>query len=412
MLIRIIIPVFLLLLGFGAWKWLGQPVDEPVARTRTPQKLKTEHLELLPTQYRVTVESQGTVRAHHNTTLTAMVGGTIASINPTFEDGAFFREGDILAELEPVDLEAAVIASRARLARSEALLAQEEARAKQAQLNWDDIGYEEEPSPLVLRVPQLNEARANVTAAQADLDQALRNLDRASIRAPFDGRVRSRMVGLGQAVSAMTVLGEVYPTDFVEVRLPLSPLQMEFVRLPNRQDDQPVRVTLTDALGSDERPVRQTWEARIVRTEGALDEASRELFVIARIDDPFGLESGKPELRIGQPVRAAIEGVVLEDVFVLPRTAMRGLNRIYLIDREELQIQRTQIESVWSTPDVVVVRDGLEAGDWLAVSRLPFAPNGAPVEIIEPVVEHEAEGLPERAAATGGGLQGGKIGGS
>jgi RND family efflux transporter MFP subunit len=399
MLIRILIPVFLLLLGFGAWKWLGQPVDEPVARNRTPQKLKTERLELERTRFPVIIESQGTIRAHHNTTLTPLVGGTISLIHPTFEDGAFFSAGEVLAELDPADLEAAVITSKSRLARAEALLAQEEARAKQARLNWDDIGYEEEPSPLVLRVPQLNEARANVTAAQAELDQSTRNLERAKIRAPFDGRVRSRLVGLGQAVSATTALGEIYPTDFVEVRLPLSPLQMEFVRLPARHDDEPVRVTLTDALGSQDRPGRQTWEARIVRTEGALDEASRELFAIARIDDPFGLESGMPELRIGQPVRAAIEGVVLEDVFVLPRTAMRGLNRIFLIDPEGPSIQRTQIETVWSTPEVVVVRDGLESGDWLAISRLPFAPNGAPVEILETVVEDESEAVPERAAS-------------
>ena len=51
-------------------------------------------------------------------------------------------------------------------ARRVVVLAQEEARAKQAKLNWDDIGYEEEPSPLVLRVPQLKEAHAVVTSAR------------------------------------------------------------------------------------------------------------------------------------------------------------------------------------------------------------------------------------------------------
>lgn len=408
MLIRILIPIFLLLIGFGAWKWLGQPIEEPAPGRREVQKLKTERMELVRTDYPVILESQGTVRPHHDTTLTALVSGTVALVHPGFEDGAFFKEGEVLVELDPADLEASHIAAESRLARAEALLAQEEARAKQARLNWEDIGYEDEPSPLVLRVPQLKEARANVTAAQADLDQAARNLERAKVRAPFSGRVRTRLVGLGQAVSAATSLGEIYPTDFVEVRLPLSPMQMKFVDLPSRAEDKPVAVTLTDALGSPDREDPQTWKAQIVRTEGALDEASRELFAIARIDDPFGLESGGAELRIGQPVRAAIEGMVLEDVFVLPRNAMRGLNRVYLIDPEEMAIERTEVESVWSNEEIIVVREGLEAGAWLATSRLSYAPNGAPVEIIEPPpVEEEVPGtavggVPEATGASGG----------
>jgi multidrug resistance efflux pump len=137
----------------------------------------------------VVLETQGTIRAHHSTTITSLVPGTIHKVHPNFEDGAFFNKGDVLAELDPADLQAALTAAESRLARAEAALAQEEARAKQAKLNWEDIGYDEEPSPLVLRIPQLKEANAVITSARADLDQAKRNLNRSKIRAPFDGRV-------------------------------------------------------------------------------------------------------------------------------------------------------------------------------------------------------------------------------
>lgn len=384
MLIRILIPIFILAAGFGAWKWLGTPVEEPEPERRTPRKIKTERMEITRTDFPVVLQSQGTVRAHHTTTITPLVAGTVSVIHPSFEDGAFFNQGDVLAELDRTDLETGVIAAESRLAQAQATLAQEEARAKQAKLNWEDIGYEEEPSPLVLRIPQLKEARARVTSAQADLDQALRNLDRAKIRAPFDGRVKARVIGLGQAVGAATPLGEVFATDFAEVRLPLTPGQLPFVKLPAGPDDPHVKVTLHDALRSDmKNQPRHTWKARIVRTEGALDETSRELFAIARIDDPFGRESGNPELRIGQPVRAAIEGIVIEDAFVIPRSAMRGINRIYLIERPDLTIRRTTIEPMFSNSDVLVLRDGVSAGDWVATSRMPYTPDGAPVEIIE-----------------------------
>lgn len=383
MLSRILVPLVILAVGYGAWKWLGAPVEEPKPTHHAPQKLKTERVVISPTDYPVILETQGNIRAHHQTTITSLVPGTIQTVHPAFEDGAFFSKGDVLAELDPADLKASLTAADSRLARAEATLAQEEARAKQARLNWEDIGYEEEPSPLVLRIPQLKEANAVVTSARADLEQAQRNLERAKIRAPFDGRVKSRNIGLGQAVGGTTPLGEVFTTDYAEVRLPLAPGQLRFVKLPSREGDSAVPVTLTDALDEQSTPVEQTWKASIVRTEGALDEDSRELFAIARITDPFGITSGSPELRIGQPVRAAIKGIVLKDVFAIPRSAVRGVNKIYLIDRPEIAIRKTEIDPVWSTPDTLVVRDGLEPGDWLATSRLPWAPDGAPVEIVE-----------------------------
>jgi RND family efflux transporter MFP subunit len=388
MLLRILLPLVILSLGYGGWKWLGRPVEEPKPQRQPPQRLKTERLELQRTRFPVELDSQGVVRAHHSATLTAQVSGTVVTVHGGFEDGAFFEEGDILLELDPADAKAAVLAAESRMARAEAALAQEEARAKQARLNWEDIGYKEEPSPLVLREPQLKEARANVTAATAELDQARRNLERTRVRAPFAGRVKSRMVGLGQSVGPTTPLGEIFATDYAEVRLPLAPSQLDFIRLPAREGDPTLAVTLIDALDRGEAPL--TWDARVVRTEGALDEASRELFAIARIEDPFGLVSGKPELRLGQPVRARIEGVVLEDVFVLPRNSLRGVNRIYLIDPEEKTIRRAEIEPVWSTLDTLIVREGLAPGDWLATSRLPYAITGAPVDIIEAPQSAEA----------------------
>lgn len=386
--IRIALPVAILAAGLGLWRWLAIPVDPPQPETSPPQRLQTEVMELQRTDFAVMLASQGTVRAHHSTTVTPLVAGKVVTILPAFEDGAFFREGEALAELDRADLQAALASSEARLARAEAALAQEQARAKQAKLNWEEIGYDEAPSELVLRVPQLKEAEANVAAARAEVDQAKRNLERATIRAPFDGRVRQRHVGLGQTVNPGMPLGEVFATDFAEVRLPLTPRQTDFVKLPARDTDPAVPVTLTDALGT---PRAASWQARIVRTEGTLDESSRELFAIARIDDPFGLQSGKPPLRIGQPVRAAIAGITLEQVFVLPRSALRGVNRIHLIDPDPGNaaeqtglLRRHDIQPVWDTDEVLVIRDGLSPGQILATTRLPYAPDGAPVTIVRP----------------------------
>ncbi len=391
-LLRAAIPVLILAGGFFAWKWLSIPIEVPKPAHHGPQRLKTEKTVLHPSSYPIFLDTQGNVRAQQSTTITPLVAGTVMEINPAFEDGAFFKEGEVLLQLDPADLKTSVFASKSRLARAEAALIQEQARAKQAKLNWEDIGYKEAPSPLVLRVPQLREAEANVSAALADLEQAERNLDRASVRAPFDGRVNERLVGLGQAVSATTPLGEIFGTDTAEIRLPLAPAQLPFVKLPDDENQTPVDVILTDALADPNGPASHQWKAKIVRTEGTLDPTSRELFAIARIDDPFSLASDLPQLRIGQPLRASIAGVTLDDVFVIPRTAMRGLNRIFLIDREDPKILKKDIVPIWSNTEVILVRNDLQAGDWLATSRLPYAPNLAPVEVVTPPPAEEAVG--------------------
>lgn len=391
-LIRTMIPVLILAIGFGAWKWLGIPIEQPKPQHTPPQLLKTEKTILNPTEYRVMIESQGVVRAQHSTTLTPLVSGTVIKIHPAFEDGAFFKEGETLIELDPADLKTAVLAAESNLARADAAFVQEEARAKQARLNWEDIGFEENPSPLVLRIPQLREAEANVSSAKADLEQAERNLKRANVKAPFDGRVAKRLIGLGQSVSATNPLGEVFATSTAEIRIPLAPAQLPFVNLPSSEDEPPVSVVLTDALRDPSQPTEHQWTAQIIRTEGTLDPDSRELFAIARINDPFSLKSDLPELRIGQPLRAEIDGITLNEVFVIPRSAMRGINRIFLIDKVAPKILRKDITPIWSNEKVIVVKTGLNPGDWLATSRLPYAPDGAPVEIVSPPPTDEAVG--------------------
>jgi RND family efflux transporter MFP subunit len=391
-LVRILIPVLILAIGFGAWKWLGIPIDEPVPQQTPSQRLQTEKTILNPTDYPVIIESQGIVQAQYSATLTPLVSGTIIKIHPAFEDGAFFNENDVLIELDPADLKTAVLAAESRLARAEAALIQEKARANQARANWEDIGFNEEPSPLVLRIPQLREAEAIVSSTQADLDQSERNLDRAKVKAPFNGRVAKRLVGLGQSINAASPLGEVFATSSAEIRIPLSPAQLPFVNLPASENDAPVRVVLTDALADPSQPAHHQWIANIIRTEGTLDPQSRELFVIARIDDPFSLNSDLPELRIGQPLRAAIDGITLKDVFVIPRSAMRGINRIFLIDKQDPKIIRKDINPIWSNNQVVIVANELNPSDWLATSRLPYAPDDAPVEIVAPPPAEEAAG--------------------
>jgi hypothetical protein len=175
---------------------------------------------------------------------------------------------------------------------------------------------------------------------------------------------------------------------------------LKFLSLPEGVGGTPVDVELTDTLDPESG---RKWEAEIVGTEGALDEESRELFAIARVDDPFGLrkpaaERGSP-LRIRQPVAAAIKGTVLKDIVAIPRSAVRQLGRIFLVvEKDEGQVlQPHEIEPVWSDSEFHVVRDADALdGAKVATTRLVYAPKESPVEIL-PDLEPEAEESEEAA---------------
>ena len=390
-ILRVMIPLFILGGGIGAFVLWSEPFERAKKPPGQSRGLRTRVVELKVTDYTASVEASGIVRAHDEINLTSQVPGRIVSISPQFEDGAFFSKGEVLVQLEEADFAAAVASGEAQLAQASAGHAQEKARAAQARRNWEDLGYEDEPNELVLRLPQLREAEAKVVAAKTQLEQARRNLKRAKVVAPFDGRVRQRLAGISQAINGSTPLGKIFATDYAEVRLPISFTEMGYLKLPEGRGDSPVKVVLRDALDENNQA---EWSAEIIRTEGTLDQNSLELYAIARVSDPFGIESGLPSLRIGQPVKSYIPGIVLEDVVMVPRRAVRQLKRIYIVDKVSLKVRGLDIVPLRGDEDFIIIREeSISDGDLLATTPMAYVPDGAKVEIIpEP---DDAELLPE-----------------
>ena len=380
LVLRIVLPFVLLVLGVIGYNKLSVEIPEEAQPRRERKPVETRVLELKREDYQVEIPSQGNIRAHGLVNLTAEVAGKVQAIHPPFEEGAFFSKGDILLEINPIDLQVALISAQAQVASAQLNLEKEEALAEQARLDWKDLGYEDEPSALVRREPQLKAARQGLLLAEAQEESALRNLERTKVTAPFDGRVLRRTVGVGQSIGPSTALAEIFATDYSEVRLPLSTLNLRDITLPEDASDPPLPVTLRDGL--DDQSSTE-WSARILRTEGALDANTLELFAIARIEDPFGLRSEHPPLRVGQPVIAAIPGKTLEDVFVIPRESVSQLSRIRIVDPTTMKLDSSYIRPLHSDDDHIIFRDSsLEDGTLLVLTRLVYAPDGGGVIII------------------------------
>ncbi len=376
--VRVAIPIGILAAGGYAYWVLSVEPEEAKSAPPAEQIIRTRVTRLRAGEYTVVVKTNGIVQPHNPVTVSAEVSGQITTVSPTFEVGAYFSEGDVLVELDNRDYRTALTVAKARheIAGSARQLAANSHR-RMAELIREGATTE---AQLEQAAAALAQATAEVETTAAQVEQAQRDLERTTIRAMFNGRVQTKLVGVGNQVAPGTALGDVFAVDFAEVRLPLASRELRFLDLPEVNGDLPVKVELRDAIDETSDVV---WEGSIVRAEGALDRDSLELFAIARIDDPFGLHSNHPVLRIGQPVVATIRGERLTNVVAMPRGAVRQLDQVFLVDEDELTLKTMTIQPVWSDEEHVIVRDPqIHDGAMLATTQLVYAPEGAEVEII------------------------------
>jgi RND family efflux transporter MFP subunit len=345
-----------------------------------------EVIEVSLEDYRVQLKSRGTVTPRTRSTLIPEVSGRVIKINTKFRDGGFFEKGDELLQIDPGDYELAVTTAMADEARMLLALREEEAQSMQAKRDWERLGISGEASELALRAPQLASAHAALASAEARVKQAKVDLGRTRIRAPYAGRIVQKKVDVGQYVSPGTALSEIFAIDYLEVRLPLTDHQLAFVDLPETYRGGKVKghspnLILTSDIGGR----IFSWKARLVRTEASIDVTSRQLFVIAQVDDPYKDDgSGRPQLKIGQFVQARIEGRLLKDVFVLPRDLISGENILLIIGPDNL-IKRSKAEVLWRDKKYVVVKSGLSPGDRVISTQMPYAVENSPVKVLSTV---------------------------
>lgn len=318
------------------------------------------------------VNSQGTVRPRTETTLVSEVSGKIVSVAPEFVAGGFFHQGEVLLQIDPSDYETGLMRAEAALASREAKLADETARSEQAMKDWLNMGKQGQPSELVLRKPQLADAQANVSAAEADVQKARRDLERTQITVPYDGLVRQKAVDIGQYVTLGTRLGVTFAIDTAEVRLPLTNNDLNYLDLPSETEVKSKNKTYPPVtLSVENGDATHQWQARIIRTEGVVDETSRVIYAVAQVVDPYGVlgQSHQQELKIGTFVNAEIQGLPADDVVVLPRYVLRADNTILTANADN-KLEILPVTVLRAEPMKVYLSKGIAGGTRVVITTL------------------------------------------
>ena len=377
--IRIIAPVAVIVGGIGVVQAMMAAKPAPEKSEEAPRLISLFVDTVKSDTVTLSVAAQGEVRPTTEIDLVPHVSGRIVSISDSFAEGAPFNPQTSLLKIEDSDYQLAVARAEAQVAQAEVNLAEQLATASIKKSQWEKSNKGGEPTPLQINQPQINEARAQLKSAQAELADAMLDLERTEIRVPFEGRVRERLVGVGQYVTAGTTLGSVFSTDKAEVTLPLTDAQLDELSLPMGFVAQPGKgpeVRLHAIVGNRDH----VWVGRITRTHAAVDRDTRMIHAVAEVVDPYGAGASKGvPLAVGLFVSADIEGVHARDALVMPRTALRNADEVYVVnDDDRLEIREVEVLS--TSEERVLVASGVVPGERVVVSTVPNAVDGMQVQ--------------------------------
>lgn len=316
------------------------------------------------------VRTQGEARPQIEIDLVPQVGGKVVYVSPNFIEGGIFTKGEILLRIEDADFKVAVVRAEAGVAQAQQVLVRELAEGDIARQDYAELG-QGDPSPLALREPQQAQARAALQAAEAELQAAKLNLSRTYVKAPFSGRVRTKSSDIGQFVTPGSRLGRIFSKDIVEVRLPLSDAQLAKLDLPlafvAESREAAPRVDLNALVAGQVRH----WDGRIMRTDSTYDTATRALFAIAEVADPYGAGASKDGVPLapGLFVDADISGKSFDNVITIPRDGLRPQDEVYIVDTVG-KAEIRKVDVLDATPERAVLKGGVEAGELVVLSPM------------------------------------------
>ncbi len=380
--LNLVLSIALIAAGIAGAAYISKTA--PKARKRPPVKILplVQVIKVHPDEERILVPAMGTVIAAREIVLESRVAGEIVSIHPEFTVGGYLKKGSEILQIDPQDYKLTLTLAKAMVKDAESKLKILEAEAAAAKDEWREINRNRagkknnEPSPLLIKKPQLNAAQAMLVAEKADVKMAQLNLARTKISAPFNAIVRAKHVDIGSQVSGQDRLAELVGTDeyWIQASMPVDRLNWIMIPRDSGESGSKVRIFYRNGI---------ELSGTVIKLLGELGAEGRMARVLVEVKDPLGFKSsGKkhPPLLIGEYVRIEIEGQQLKNVYRIPRSALRDNTRIWLVSNDgKLEIR--DVETLWRDAQTVLLTDGLQPGEQLIVSDLSKPVNGMQLQV-------------------------------
>lgn len=374
----LLISAVILLVG-AAITFLIFMTEPEAQREGTSRKtdMLVEVVEVSKGNFKPTVIATGTVEPAKDITLSTQVGGEVINISDNFIPGSFVKKGEVLLQINPADYRNTLQLRMSDLKLAQADLSIEMGRQDVALKDYELIGDElsDENQELVLRKPQLETAKANIAAAEAAVQQARLDLQRTTIRAPFDAHIISRNANVGSQLAPGTEIGRLVGMDeyWVVANVPVS--KVNWLSFAEDEEDAGSDVKIFMDTGS---PYGQYREGTLFRLVGALDAQTRLARVLVSVKDPLVRKSTSdtiPPLMIGTFVEVHIQAREIPDVIRLNRDHLRQGGTVWVMNEGKLDIREVNI--AFQDAEYAYIRKGLVENERVITTDLATVVEGS-----------------------------------
>ncbi|MGI9452542.1 MAG: efflux RND transporter periplasmic adaptor subunit [Geminicoccaceae bacterium] len=395
---------------------------------RTPVRIVTVE----PHSFVPRVSGFGSVEPARTWDAVAQVSGRVDEVHSSFINGGTVAKDDVLVRIAPDDYELAIAQAHSQIESAAAeieemnlsgetigrsleiereafAIAQRElerqrdlaerntvaasvVEAQESSMLAQRAKVQDLENQLLLLPSKLKALEQSKVVAEAALEIAVLNLKRTVITAPFDARIAQADVEVSQYVGTGTTMGSLDGIAAAEIDVQISPRQMAgFARLAFAGRDPSTnnpagRVPRNAGLGAKVHVAfpgtGQGWDAEVTRISDTVDPETRSIGVIVSVPEPYGqVRPGeRPPLIKGMFTEVELHAPAVEDVILLPRTAIRD-GKVMIADPDD-RLALAHVTVVYTYDDVAVLRVGLDAGTRVVVSDPAPAIEGM---LLEPI---------------------------
>ena len=322
-----------------------------------------------PTRQALTIRLTGSVRVEEQARVMSEVAGRVVWISPNFSNGGSIPANETFVKVDPAAYELRVERAEMAVKAAEARVWVEKAGGEEDAKAFSHANPDVEVSDSVRRLPAIAEAEAELAQAQAVLKLAKLRLERTNISLPYDSRVLTTELEVGEfvgparsVVGRPATLGAVYRTDAIRVRVPVDPKDLAY---------------LSPVIGRSARVRTQlgAYDATVERVSSVVAPNTR----LARLFLKFADDVPKETLPLpGMFVDVRIEGPSYENVYVLPESVLQEGGSVWVVDKGALE---PVVPKTLGRTDAGWVVTAFDASEGVVVGAPPGARKGLAVAV-------------------------------
>lgn len=382
--LHFMLPLAVLACGVALTVYLMKTSPEAQPRKKQPTATLVEVRQVQSGAQQTVINGMGEIIPAREIELKPRVSGEVVDVNAEFLPGGYFKTGQTVLKIDPVDYSLVIQQLESEAAKAESDLALEMGNQHIAKKEFAILNESVSPEEraLILRQPQLAKLLASRSFAQSKLAQARLDLARTEITAPFNSVVESRNVDRGAKVTESTVLANLVGTDAFWLRLTIPVEQLQWITIPANSGEAGSTVKIFTQSDSEPEHFRT---GQVIRLAASLEAQGRMAQLLVEVEDPLcrkAENTDKPRLLLGSYVRAEIEGIEIASGIRIDRAEIHDGNNIWLMD-DEGRLAIRQVDITFRNRDQVIVRDGIADGERLVISALASPIAGLPLRLAD-----------------------------